>query len=865
MRILYYSTAAGQSHGGAVHTEELVTALQALGHQVRVFPPPDARRRRMPRPRSRRWLTLRFLYRNLRLVRRAVRAIRSYRPDAVLVRLDNNPLQLPMLRAAGRVPVVTEVNSWPFDESYRDIPLPRLWHVVSRLALLKGSDGAFFVTANLRNLVVGDSARPTDRVIPNGVRVEPYRHGDRPTGGRGRTFGYVGYLDIHKHVPDMITAFEEVAAGNPDLRLRIAGDGPAAAELERRIGVSPVADQIELVGYVAHDQVPEFLSTLDVGVHHHARDYMCPLKLFEYAAAGLAIIAPDTRGVREVFRPDLHVVAVDGSPPSIAEAMAKLAEDEDLRRRLATAARHHVTEHHTWSHSARAVTDLLATAAGRSQREPGGDASPGPVRRWLVEAPPGTPIVVSGDRRCLRTVVQAPHLTAVGAAPTLRAALRTLRRSGITVNETLAVWPSVRQPRVIAPYSARNTWRWARRAGLLGGGRTLLVQWLLRSPIGSLLTRWLTAGVVLVGEKGGEDDCREDGENRKGTVALARVAHPTTAHLVDLGVLGPWLVENWSAWTGKDGPWTAMVPPSRGRGRRTILLFARGSTQPDLVVKVSTDATQQSMLMQEAQALRALHGHPEAAARLRIPRALGAIELPVGHRAAIAIEALAGRRLPPIEVTSRATWIQERRLVRYLQCVSDFSTALAAVEPADVDAGHHAQQVLARFASIADDPSVARAATAFGEVVASSRPCWGHGWQHADVNHGNILIDGDGVMFVDWESARPDLPVWFDLAMVPLSFVRRAAIRRGGPVTADTVVDVLGTDQPFGRMVERAMSQHWTHQVPLSWAITLTAAHLALDSTPHGGQPNRTFATVVASLLTDGPCRRRAAWAAPTL
>jgi glycosyltransferase involved in cell wall biosynthesis len=114
---------------------------------------------------------------------------------------------------------------------------------------------------------------------------------------------------------------------------------------------------------VPHRQVPAVLAEADIGLAPYAADspdYFSPLKLFEYMAAGLAVIVSELPAVCEVVSEETALFVPRGSPEALAAAVAALVADAPHRDRLGQAARALVAAEHTWRHRARRLLDLLA-------------------------------------------------------------------------------------------------------------------------------------------------------------------------------------------------------------------------------------------------------------------------------------------------------------------------------------------------------------------------------------------------------------------------------------------------------------------------------------------------------------------------
>ena len=90
-------------------------------------------------------------------------------------------------------------------------------------------------------------------------------------------------------------------------QLLLVGDGPereqpGGARAER--AASPRGSTF--TGAVAHDEVPAYLAAADVGAatyHPETGRYFSPLKLFEYQAAGLPVVAAEVGEIPHCVRP----------------------------------------------------------------------------------------------------------------------------------------------------------------------------------------------------------------------------------------------------------------------------------------------------------------------------------------------------------------------------------------------------------------------------------------------------------------------------------------------------------------------------------------------------------------------------------
>ncbi len=209
-------------------------------------------------------------------------------------------------------------------------------------------------------------------VVPNGVVLARFPpRVPRPADGAdddGVTLGFVGFMRGWHGLDTVLRGMAGDPAG-ARLRLELIGTGPALAELERLAAELGLGDRVRFEGLVAHEQVPARLARFDIALQPRATAYASPLKLFDYMAAGCAIVAPDQPNIREVLE--------DGSTallflPDDAEAFWRairlLAEHRELRDRLGAAARARLeAADFTWSGNARRIACRVS-----ADQHPGG-------------------------------------------------------------------------------------------------------------------------------------------------------------------------------------------------------------------------------------------------------------------------------------------------------------------------------------------------------------------------------------------------------------------------------------------------------------------------------------------------------------
>jgi glycosyltransferase involved in cell wall biosynthesis len=212
-------------------------------------------------------------------------------------------------------------------------------------------------------------ARDKVIVIPNGVDPERIKPGLTPAWPHERshfTVGFVGSLKPWHGLPVLVEAFQRLHQKDAKSRLLIVGDGPERAKLTDEIGHRGLQDSAYLMGSVSPDQVPEWLASMDVAVAPYpqlAHFYFSPLKVFEYMAAGLPVVASRVGQIVQIIQHDVNgLLYPPGDPVALADALQQLSADPELGRRLGREARKTVLRNHTWDQVVRRI--LSASVRG---------------------------------------------------------------------------------------------------------------------------------------------------------------------------------------------------------------------------------------------------------------------------------------------------------------------------------------------------------------------------------------------------------------------------------------------------------------------------------------------------------------------
>jgi glycosyltransferase involved in cell wall biosynthesis len=150
-----------------------------------------------------------------------------------------------------------------------------------------------------------------------------------------------GRLASEKGYDRLIDAFASVADRHPDWVLKIFGEGPLRARLEKQVESLGLAGRVLLPGLAADIETELVTSSVFALSSIHEG---LPMALAEGMACGLACVAFDCApGVREIVTDGVDgIVVPPRNVPALAEGLSRLMADEDLRRAYGTAARQSV-------------------------------------------------------------------------------------------------------------------------------------------------------------------------------------------------------------------------------------------------------------------------------------------------------------------------------------------------------------------------------------------------------------------------------------------------------------------------------------------------------------------------------------------
>lgn len=198
--------------------------------------------------------------------------------------------------------------------------------------------------------------------VPNGVSIT--RIVPRPEEIGDPVVTFVGTLKPWHGVADLLAA---AALAKRPWKLRIIGDGPERAALEEQ--ATGLGIEVDFRGAVAPADMPGQLAGSAIGVAPYPdlggeqQQYFSPLKVYEYLAAGLPVVASAVGQLPQILG-ELGTLVPPSDPAALAAAIDILAADPVLRGKLGWRGRMQAEEKHSWAGAVDRILGLAGRADG---------------------------------------------------------------------------------------------------------------------------------------------------------------------------------------------------------------------------------------------------------------------------------------------------------------------------------------------------------------------------------------------------------------------------------------------------------------------------------------------------------------------
>jgi len=356
--ILYYLClqATRQGQASYSHVREILSGLQRMGVNARLFEPSHVKSAKRPDIFSR---LLGFFSTQCRL-------IFSKKPDVIYVRWHFATIFVALWAKVNKIPVIQEVNG-PYDDLFLSYPWTRRFYrffVYLMRQQLLCADAVITVTPNLRDWVISEVSHTNVHVVTNGANTFIFHTKSSffdeiilPD----RYVVFFGSLSIWQGIDVMINALHS-DMWPCDVALVVVGGG-----VERKKIKDAVKSFKSLLHYdpvqqcILADVIRNSLCSLSPQIGQRSLTGLYPLKLFESLACGVPVIVSDWPGMADLVREhQCGIVIPPGDSNALAYAVAELAADPVSARAMGLRGAAEVRKNHSWEAKAEDTYKIIS-------------------------------------------------------------------------------------------------------------------------------------------------------------------------------------------------------------------------------------------------------------------------------------------------------------------------------------------------------------------------------------------------------------------------------------------------------------------------------------------------------------------------
>jgi glycosyltransferase involved in cell wall biosynthesis len=199
-------------------------------------------------------------------------------------------------------------------------------------------------------------------IIPNAVDIDHFRPLPEARAEVRRKLGlddcplivFVGGFVPYQDIIVLLEAFASVQKEWRDAHLLLVGEGEQYRKMVQHATDLGIADSTKFVGFQPHAEIPRLLSAADIAVapYHKIDDERflgSSMKIFEYMAVGLPIVASDVGQISEVIQNGVNgLLCPVEDAQALAAALKRLLADSQLRSRLGQQARKDSADKYSW-------------------------------------------------------------------------------------------------------------------------------------------------------------------------------------------------------------------------------------------------------------------------------------------------------------------------------------------------------------------------------------------------------------------------------------------------------------------------------------------------------------------------------------
>ena len=304
------------------------------------------------------------------------KVLKNYKPNILILRPGHYFSGL-LLGRLWKIPCILEING-PVSElrlAKRHVGNLSIWQWLEKSILLRLPSHITVVSEPLKRYFI-DRGIPAKKIttVPNGVDVKRFspdvsgKKVRQKLGLEGKiVLGFSGTFAPWHGIDFLLKAITKLIDRNPKVK------DYSALLLIGRPGLHFVMPDLPksyavTTGYISYDEMPSYLAAIDVFIAPYPKIepfYFSPLKIFEAMAMGKTVVASSQGQICELIEDGISGLLYP--PGEMSRFLSKLdiiLNDDELRKRLGSAAREKIARDWSWEMNAHKVLHLCEELAG---------------------------------------------------------------------------------------------------------------------------------------------------------------------------------------------------------------------------------------------------------------------------------------------------------------------------------------------------------------------------------------------------------------------------------------------------------------------------------------------------------------------
>lgn len=144
--------------------------------------------------------------------------------------------------------------------------------------------------------------------------------------------GFVGSFLKWHDVHMLVDVFNEITKDHDHLRLDLIGMGEEWRTVKDLVDKLDLSNLVSMPGYLTGSELQAAIGRLDIGVVPGSNWYGSPMKIYEYGALGIPVIAPTMPTIVDSFTDQEIVYFENGDRVQFKEALLQLVNSEEVRK-----------------------------------------------------------------------------------------------------------------------------------------------------------------------------------------------------------------------------------------------------------------------------------------------------------------------------------------------------------------------------------------------------------------------------------------------------------------------------------------------------------------------------------------------------